>query len=199
MLNPNPKARYSAVECLDHIWFKTAKIISEDKSGENTKQKIFKNIIKFKSISELRRKALNIFVKTLSAKEIHEIRKEFEKIDIDNSGTIEASELSLALEKAGFKISADKFNKIFDEIDIDKNHKINYSEFIAASLNVREFLTDSKLYHLFRIFDVDNSGYITLENMNETFARIDEMKIVSYFYFIVFSKKKINFTNGQTL
>ena len=61
------------------------------------------------------------------------------------------------------------------------NQKINYTEFIAATLNVREFLTDSKLYYLFRMFDVDQSGYITLENLNDAFSKMDAIEKVSLF------------------
>ena len=196
VLRFNTKTRYSASEWLDHDWFKINSKQCEDQSKEKPSENILKNILKYKSVSELRRKAMNILVKTLSSKEINEIRKEFEKIDVDNSGTIEASELSAALEKAGLKLPAEKFNKIFDEVDIDKNHKINYSEFIAATLDVREFLTESKLYHLFRIFDVDNSGYITIENMNEAFSKMDEMKMV-IFLFICYSKNTRYFSRGQ--
>lgn len=49
-------------------------------------------------------------------------------------------------------------------------NKINYSEFIAASIEIKEILSERKLKILFKEFDVDNSGGISAENLNEAFT-----------------------------
>ena len=120
MLDANPKTRYSAAECLNHSWFKVNVQSMKDPTKESLNPGILKNILKYKSISELRRKAMNVLVKMLNTKEIAEIRRQFEKIDTDNSGSIEATELAQALERAGFTVTAENLNKIFEEVDIDK-------------------------------------------------------------------------------
>lgn len=58
---------------------------------------------------------------------------------------------------------------ILKEIDYQGNGKINYSEFLSATLDIQNFLTDSKLRSVFNVFDTDQSGYITAENMRFAF------------------------------
>ena len=125
MLDGDPKTRYSATDCLNHNWFKMNQVSVKDPNKESLNPNILKNILKYKSVSVLRRKAMNVLVKMLNSREITEIRKQFEKIDTDNSGSIEAAELTQALERVGFSITAENINKIFEEVDIDKNQKIN--------------------------------------------------------------------------
>ena len=56
------------------------------------------------------------------------------------------------------------------QVDYRGNGKINYSEFIAATISVQEVLTNEKLYVLFKHFDVDDTSFITSENLRQAFA-----------------------------
>lgn len=58
---------------------------------------------------------------------------------------------------------------ILSEVDYRRNGKINYSEFLAATISVKEVLTEEKLLALFKHFDVDNSEFITSDNIKEAF------------------------------
>jgi len=60
---------------------------------------------------------------------------------------------------------------MFQNIDYKGNNKLNYSEFIAATLQVKKVLTQEKLVSLFKHFDVDDTDYITPENLKEAFAQ----------------------------
>lgn len=51
------------------------------------------------------------------------------------------------------------------EIDYQGNKKINYTEFLAATISVKKFLTEEKMLALFKQFDTDNSGKITIDNI----------------------------------
>jgi len=63
-------------------------------------------------------------------------------------------------------------NKIIQEIDYVGNGKINYTEFLAATLSFRDDLTDEMLLRLFKRFDVDDTGYISKENLLHAFKRL---------------------------
>ena len=54
---------------------------------------------------------------------------------------------------------------------------INYSEFIAATLQIDQELNDEQLWSLFKKFDVDNTDFITLANLQEAFHRLGRNKI----------------------
>jgi calcium-dependent protein kinase len=111
-------------------------------------------------------------VKMVSAKEIEQLKKEFEKIDTDNSGYINAEELFEAMKKSNIKVPITEINRIIEEIDFKGNNQINYSEFIAATLQTKKILNNSRLMIIFKEFDVDNSGYITRDNLMEAFKRL---------------------------
>lgn len=58
----------------------------------------------FKGQSKLKKAAMNILVKMINPKELEDLRKEFQKIDSDNSGMIELKELEKALENCNYQI-----------------------------------------------------------------------------------------------
>jgi calcium-dependent protein kinase len=58
------------------------------------------------------------------------------------------------------------------ELDYQGNGKINYSEFLSATLDIEHYLTDTKLRTVFNVFDTDQSGYITAENIKFAFQKL---------------------------
>lgn len=48
---------------------------------------------------------------------------------------------------------------------------INYSEFLAATLDIKKIVTDEKLMSIFKMFDIDNTGTITVKNMKTAFEK----------------------------
>ena len=50
-------------------------------------------------------------------------------------------------------------------MDITGNGTIDYSKFIAANVKIRELLTNEKLQAAFNLFDIDQNGKITLEEI----------------------------------
>jgi calcium-dependent protein kinase len=56
-------------------------------------------------------------------------------------------------------------------VDYAGNGKINYSEFLSATIEVKHVLTEEKLWAVFKYFDIDNSGFITSQNLKEAFAK----------------------------
>ena len=49
---------------------------------------------------------------------------------------------------------------------------INYTEFIAATISVSKILTNQKLTQIFNEFDMDNTGYITIQNIKEAMGKM---------------------------
>ena len=87
---------------------------------------------------------MNILVKMLPPREVDEMRIQFETIDKDKSGFIDAEELSQVLkENKKITIPDDEIDKIIQKVDYAGNGKINYSEFIAATLKVAKVLNEA--------------------------------------------------------
>lgn len=49
---------------------------------------------------------------------------------------------------------------------------INYSEFLTATVEVKKFMTDEKLWMMFKQFDVDDKDFITAENISMTMTKM---------------------------
>ena len=65
-----------------------------------------------------------------------------------------------------------EIDKIIREIDYVGNGKINYTEFLSATLEIKDTLTEEMLWRLFKKFDVDDTSFISKENLIEAFKRM---------------------------
>ena len=57
--------------------------------------------------------------------------------------------------------------ELFDLIDVDQNGKIDYTEFLASTIQKKNYLRNERLLEAFSVFDKDNSGQITKEELLE--------------------------------
>ena len=48
---------------------------------------------------------------------------------------------------------------------------INYSEFLAATLDLKKLITEDKLQTIFKMFDIEGKGCITIKNMKTAFEK----------------------------
>ena len=60
---------------------------------------------------------------------------------------------------------------MFDRIDFNHDGEINYTEFLAVTVDRRKAITENNLLFAFHHFDIDNTGCITEENLEECFRR----------------------------
>ena len=175
MLIVDPAKRISVAAALKHQWFGTNLTKSFHAKGQLQSQQsmIMKNLSMNKRSSTLKTAAVNILVKHLSKKEVADLRAQFESIDTDGSGYIELSELRVAMERAGNPQTEADLKSLIEKLDYAQNDKINYTEFIAATLDVRSIISkdEKKLLGIFNTFDVDNTGYISKENMKVAFSK----------------------------
>lgn len=112
----------------------------------------------FNGNSKLRKAALCLLVKIVDTKEISHLREEFEKIDTDKSGLLDADEIRQAVRQSKFKISKREVEELIDNIDNNDNTQIDYTEFIASTMDVKKILTEEKIHAIFDCFDVDHTG-----------------------------------------
>ena len=175
MICVDRKKRYTAQKCLEHPWFKEA-LGKKDDGPEGGEENIDKEVIDrlkaFKGSSKLKKAALNVLVKMLGPKDIEKLSEQFQKIDTDNSGFIEISELEEAIKKAKHEMTAKEIRSIISEIDYHGNQRINYSEFLAATISVQSILTHERLWALFKQFDVENKEEITGDNIKDAMAKL---------------------------
>lgn len=61
--------------------------------------------------------------------DVVQLRKIFDEIDADKSGTIETTELSAALKKAGKNPTNEQVKKLLETFDEDKSGSLSFDEF----------------------------------------------------------------------
>lgn len=77
------------------------------------------------------------------SRSIEVLRQQFENMDLDRTGLINADELKQAImANKEINISETEVQNIINEVDYFGNNKINYSEFIVATLDLDDFLND---------------------------------------------------------
>ncbi len=111
----------------------------------------------------------------MSQKHLRLLKRSFEKIDLDGSGNIDATEF---LESLG-EMRSPFTDKLFAVIDVDGSGTIEFDEYVRVLTTYCMFSKDEILRFCFECFDVDGSGTIdekefvelckTVNNANPTF------------------------------
>ena len=172
------KDRYDAKQVIAHPWFQNATntplvdldfdpiFLRDYVKGSNLK-KIFKLFI----------------ASRLDENEISHLKDIFTAFDQSKDGQISFEELTkglIQLKSSNFK-EEEMFN-LFKGIDVDKNGRIDYTEFLASTLQKKNFLKIERLFEAFTMFDKDNTGYITKDNLIKVLKaeKCQEKEIDSY-------------------
>ena len=175
--------RISAEEALQHPWFESEQVKSNDNEGLfkiKNPNKLLNNLINYKSDNILRCTIIAYLVhNNIQLNQVHEAIKLFNKIDRNGDGQISREELYKGLENflnLSGKELEEKVNIIFNNIDTDHNGYIEYEEFIRAAVDKEYFLSDIFLRFAFDYFDRDNNGSITFNEIKQIFNQNDKNK-----------------------
>lgn len=70
-------------------------------------------------------------------------------------------------EHFGIPINEEDVDNMMRNVDIDGNGVIDYTEFVMATMNEKNMVNNEKLMQAFKMFDKDNSGTITPDEIRE--------------------------------
>jgi calcium-dependent protein kinase len=178
MLTKEPLMRFDAEKVLKHRWFKGIhKKKALDKQLVDLKSETILQMQQYKGTSQLKRAALNLLVREVEPAHIKTLYEQFHAMDLDQSGLITAKEMMAAVKKLGLQIREEEIENIMKEIDYFGNGEINYSEFLSATLEIQTVMTDEMMWRLFKNFDIDDTDYISLENLRNVFNRLGRTEI----------------------
>merc|ERR1712028_41469 len=111
----------------------------------------------------------------LSEEQIEEIREAFNLFDADNSGAIDVRELKAAMRALGFEIKKEELKKMISDIDNDGNGSIEFQEFLEMMTGkMGEKDTREDIEKVFKLFDDDNTGKISLRNLRRVAQELGE-------------------------
>ena len=108
----------------------------------------------------------------VNPREFLELRKEFNKIDLDGSGVICIDELRATVRNCHASLGEDQLEHILSEVDTNGMGVINYHEFIAATFPVHKYATEERLHSLFSRFDTAGDHMITTTSLRDSFTKL---------------------------
>jgi len=172
LMQRDPAKRLSAEQALAHTWIK---------DRDHTKYEIDHGVADalraFGQTTKFRRCCMEMMAWSLSNEERAQVRQAFIAMDENKKGTITLLELKNVLQDK-FHVPNDEVQSIFQALDQNHDDEIHYSDFLAAMVGARINMHEDHLKSAFRKFDVDNSGYITKENLREVLGETYEGETV---------------------
>ncbi|KAG6504852.1 probable calcium-binding protein CML13 [Zingiber officinale] len=98
----------------------------------------------------------------LSKQKRQEIKEIFDLFDTDQSGSLDAKELTVAMRALGFEMTDEDIHRLMSEIDKDRNGAIEFEEFLfMMTAKIGERDNKEELTRAFRIIDQDKNGKIS--------------------------------------
>jgi calcium-dependent protein kinase len=170
MLKYDPKARFSAEDCLKHPWFKCID------GGDHKKQisaNLINNMKKFGAGRKLEQATVSFIVTQLISKEErNELLSQFQTWDKNGDGVLSKEEIFEGYKALYGELKAsEEADKIMESCDLDGNGTIDYNEFLAATMNRNKILSKTNLEAAFAAFDKDGSGKISADEIMMIFNK----------------------------
>eukprot|EP00928_Gymnodinium_smaydae_P052793 TRINITY_DN36955_c0_g1_i1.p1 TRINITY_DN36955_c0_g1~~TRINITY_DN36955_c0_g1_i1.p1 ORF type:complete len:688 (-),score=100.60 TRINITY_DN36955_c0_g1_i1:197-2260(-) len=120
------------------------------------------------SMDILQRAIITAAVHRLPDHKTCHLRRVFTKLDTDGNGCLTVDELVRGLgdfyESVG---TVEEYKDILEKLDTDGNRVIDYTEFLAATFSCRQAFREDVCVAAFALFDEDDSGEITLDEILE--------------------------------
>jgi len=132
-----------------------------------------KNITSFKHQSKLKKVGLAVIAQQVEQDSLQALKSVWTMMDDNKDGTLTIAEAMSGMEKINTKIAPADLEVILKSLDTDGSGKIDYTEFIAATMDVQGYNKESILWQAFRVFDKDQDGVITKEELKEVLKTDD--------------------------
>lgn len=181
-LSPVPTKKRSLKEVVDDARQRsplspTHRLISAIKQASSLENTVFSSDRLSKKVTD-----------SLSPQDVRDLRLVYDFFDVDKSGTMDYDELKKACKILGFSLKKQEIKKLLAEVDNDKSGQIDFNEFLEFIISRQGDDRDyfSEISQGFKLFDHDNSGKITLENLKwaskETGVFLSDMDIKGMIY-----------------
>ncbi|GAB1544362.1 hypothetical protein NUACC21_70380 [Scytonema sp. NUACC21] len=108
--------------------------------------------------------SVNLGKTTLNDEEVRKLWEAFQVFDGDGNGTISTEELGRVMHSMGQSPSDVGLRDMIKEVDVDLSGSISFEEFKALMLS-KQGDRESRLKLAFSVFDENNSGHITADEM----------------------------------
>jgi len=165
LIMKDPKKRYSAPAALKHRW------LQGEARTEDLGRDMIESLSNYTSVSKLKKVLVRLLANQMSDADKKALKFQFDTMDTDGDGNINAAEFSAYLVKQGYpKDSADRTAKrIVKQLDQNGNELISRSEWQDARLGTK-FQEEAIIRAQFKRIDANNDGYITHDELARLFG-----------------------------
>jgi len=185
LLTYDKDKRSSAGDALTHPWITE---LWESELDTKVAKEALTNLSKFRAEEKIKQATIAFIAsQLLSKKEKDSLSSVFKAFDENGDGMLSKEEIKNGYEKVfGYSINEEQINKMFKAVDLDGSGYLDYSEFVVATMNEKNLFSEKKLKAAFKMFDKDNSGAISRDEVRESLLKIQN-----------FSNQELNEIIGQ--
>jgi len=171
LIKANPENRMPIDQAAAHPWLVTR----QAQASTSETVEILKNLRHFGSISTFTRMCIAAVAKQLDHKQLKDIHLVFRQMDTSGDGVLTLDEVSAGFKKI-FGEDSTEFKQVgdmFGSLDLDGSGAIDYTEFCAAGLGQKLSMQEDVLFAAFKTFDLDNTGYISIADLQHVLDEAD--------------------------
>jgi len=177
MLKRDPSKRPSAAEALTQQWIKGLTEVKEKPSVRSSIVFASRSIafIKYRDMQKLQKSALSWLAANSTNEDITSLKDIFDKIDVNNDGTVTLQELDKCLENARFppNITAD-LKKLREDLRISGEESIVWRDFIALMMDKNLVMKEDNLRLVFEHFKKSDPNHILISDIVELVGGSEE-------------------------
>ncbi|CAG9460947.1 unnamed protein product [Pedinophyceae sp. YPF-701] len=114
---------------------------------------------------------------TLTEQQLEEFREAFNLFDRDGDGAISALELGTAMRSLGANPTEREIKDMMDRLDVDEKGTVDFKDFcelMEEKLQDENAPTEESLKAAFKVFDKDDSGFISAQELIQIMKSLGE-------------------------
>mmetsp|Transcript_103700 Transcript_103700/g.274168 ORF Transcript_103700/g.274168 Transcript_103700/m.274168 type:complete len:618 (-) Transcript_103700:395-2248(-) len=175
LLRANPSKRMTIDQACGHPWLKEAQLkkasgnAASKKTASANTAGVLSNLTRFSKTSTFGKMCITAVARQLDHKALKNIHLVFRELDANGDGTLSMEEVSVGFKKMFGEDSQEykDVKEMYESMDLDGSDAIDYTEFCAAGLGQKASTQDNVVWAAFKAFDIDNSGYVEVADIQQ--------------------------------
>ncbi|XP_022126012.1 caltractin-like isoform X1 [Pieris rapae] len=104
----------------------------------------------------------------LTASQKNDLHEAFNLLDYNGEGKIKAEDFRVAIKALGYEPTKEELQKMINGVDKGLTGKLSFENFETAIMRkIMSLDTDGDIMKSFRLFDMDDCGFISFENLKQ--------------------------------